>query len=158
TEAKERLIKADSADEVLNTIDHYDESEPSEEAAAHVDKSEDRPYIVAVTACPPGIAHTYMAADALKNKAKEMNVGIKVETNGSGGVKDRLSDADIENASGVSVAADAKVEMDRIHGMRLLEVPVPHGIKRPEELSQSTHDDQGEIYEGSRSKSAAASS
>lgn len=157
-EAKERLLKADSADEVLNTIDHYDESEPSEEAAAHVDKSEDRPYIVAVTACPTGIAHTYMAADALKNKAKEMNVGIKVETNGSGGVKDPLSEADIKNASGVIVAADTKVEMDRFHGKRLLEVPVSDGIKRPEELIQSTLDEQGEIYEGSGSKSTAASS
>src|SRR5699024_11268289 len=106
----------------------YDESMSLEKRVAHVDKSEDRQYIVAVTACPTGIAHTYMAADGLKNKAKEMNVGIKVETNGSGGVKDPLSEADIKNASGVIVAADTKVEMDRFHGKRLLEVPVSDGI------------------------------
>src|SRR5699024_3923192 len=129
-EAKERLLKAQNADEVLNTIDHYDESEPSEETAETVVNNEDKAYIIAVTACPTGIAHTYMAADALKNKAKEMNVDIKVETNGSGGVKNPLSEADIKNASGVIVAADTKVEMDRFNGKRLLEVPVSDGIKR----------------------------
>src|SRR5699024_8755526 len=126
--------------------------------AVHFDKSEDRPYIVAVTACPTGIAHTYMAADALKNKAKEMNVDIKVETNGSGGVKNPLSEADIKNASGVIVAADTKVEMDRFNGKRLLEVPVSDGIKRPEELIRSTLDEQGDVYEGSGGSSTQSSS
>ncbi len=157
-DAKERLLKADSADEVLNTIDHYDESEPSEDTAETVVSNEDRPYIVAVTACPTGIAHTYMAADALKNKAKEMNVDIKVETNGSGGVKEPLSEADIEKASGVIVAADTKVEMARFNGKRLLEVPVSDGIKRPEALIQSTLDGQGEVYEGSDRGSSQSSS
>ncbi|SDK79631.1 PTS fructose transporter subunit IIABC [Lacicoccus qingdaonensis] len=157
-DAKERLLKADSADEVLNTIDHYDESEPSEDTAETVVSNEDRPYIVAVTACPTGIAHTYMAADALKNKAKEMNVDIKVETNGSGGVKEPLSEADIEKASGVIVAADTKVEMARFNGKRLLEVPVSDGIKRPEALIQSTLDGQGEVYEGSDGGSSQSSS
>lgn len=156
-EAKARLLKAQNADEVLNTIDHYDESERSEETAGDVESNEDRAYIVAVTACPTGIAHTYMAADALKNKAKEMNVDIKVETNGSGGVKNPLGEVDIKNAAGVIVAADTKVEMDRFNGKRVLEVPVSDGIKRPEELIQSTLDEQGEVYEGTGKKSATGS-
>lgn len=128
-DAKERLLKAQSAEEVLNTIDHFDESEPAEDETETVEKNEENPYVIAVTACPTGIAHTYMAADALKNKAKEMNVDIKVETNGSGGVKDPLNEEDIKNALGVIVAADTKVEMDRFDGKRLLEVPVSTVLK-----------------------------
>lgn len=157
-DAKERLLKAQSAEEVLNTIDHFDESEPAEDETETVEKNEENPYVIAVTACPTGIAHTYMAADALKNKAKEMNVDIKVETNGSGGVKDPLNEEDIKNALGVIVAADTKVEMDRFDGKRLLEVPVSDGIKRPEELIQSTLNEQGGLYTSSGKSTESSSS
>ena len=73
-------------------------------------------YVLAVTACPTGIAHTYMAADALKAKAKEMGVNIKVETNGSTGIKNPLTDEDIKKARGIIVAADKQVEMNRFDG------------------------------------------
>lgn len=157
-DAKERLLKAQSAEEVLNTIDHFDESETAEDETETVEKNEENPYVIAVTACPTGIAHTYMAADALKNKAKEMNVDIKVETNGSGGVKDPLNKEDIKNALGVIVAADTKVEMDRFDGKRLLEVPVSDGIKRPEELIQSTLNEQGGLYTSSGKSTESSSS
>lgn len=157
-DAKERLLKAQSAEEVLHTIDHFDESEPAEDETETVEKNEENPYVIAVTACPTGIAHTYMAADALKNKAKEMNVDIKVETNGSGGVKDPLNEEDIKNALGVIVAADTKVEMDRFDGKRLLEVPVSDGIKRPEELIQSTLNEQGGLYTSSGKSTESSSS
>ncbi|OQY41103.1 MAG: PTS fructose transporter subunit IIA [Fusobacteriia bacterium 4572_74] len=90
--------------------------------------------ILAVTGCPTGIAHTYMAADALKKKAVEMGVNIKVETNGSTGIKNKLTSEEISNASGIIVAADKAVEMDRFDGKPVLIVPVKDGIKRPEEL------------------------
>ena len=94
----------------------------------------DRPYIVAVTACPTGIAHTYMAEDALKKKAKELGVEIKVETNGSEGIKNRLTEEDIARAAGVIVAADKKVEMDRFNGKHLVNRPVSDGIRKTEQL------------------------
>src|SRR5699024_5237946 len=79
-----------------------------------------RPFLVAVTACPTGIAHTFMAADSLKLKAKEMGVEIKVETNGSEGIKNKLTKEDIARASAVIVAADKKVEMNRFDGKQLI--------------------------------------
>jgi fructose PTS system EIIBC or EIIC component len=90
--------------------------------------------ILAVTGCPTGIAHTYMAADALKKKAIEMGIDIKVETNGSTGIKNKLTKEEITNASGIIIAADKAVEMDRFDGKPVLIVPVKDGIKRPEEL------------------------
>lgn len=90
--------------------------------------------IVAVTGCPTGIAHTYMAAEALEKQAKKMGVEIKVETRGSGGAKNVLTAAEIEAADGVIVAADTKVPMDRFNGKNLIEVPVSDGISKPEQL------------------------
>ena len=84
------------------------------------EKRKERPFIVAVTACPTGIAHTYMAEAALKETAEKMGVDIKVETNGSEGIKHKLTDADINRAAGVIVAADKKVAMDRFNGKKLL--------------------------------------
>ncbi|OJG88563.1 PTS system, Fru family, IIC component [Enterococcus silesiacus] len=94
----------------------------------------DRKFVVAVTACPTGIAHTYMAEDALKKKAKEMGIDIKVETNGSEGIKNRLTAEDIARADGVIVAADKKVEMNRFDGKELVNRPVSDGIRKTEEL------------------------
>ncbi|MDN2453293.1 fructose-specific PTS transporter subunit EIIC [Lactobacillus sp. UCMA15818] len=105
-----------------------------EKAAAKAPVSTDRPYIVAVTACPTGIAHTYMAEEALKKQAEAMGVDIKVETNGSEGVKHLLTADEISRATGVIVAADKKVEMARFDGKHLVNRPVVDGIKKSEEL------------------------
>lgn len=93
-----------------------------------------RPFIVAVTACPTGIAHTFMAADALKKKAAEMGVEIKVETNGSEGIKNKLTKEEIRRAKAVIIAADKKVEMNRFDGKPLINRPVSDGIRKTESL------------------------
>ncbi|MDN2453934.1 fructose-specific PTS transporter subunit EIIC [Lactobacillus sp. UCMA15818] len=97
---------------------------------------QDLPLIVAVTACPTGIAHTYMAESALLDAGKKMNVRMRVETNGSEGVKHRLSTDEIANAVGVIVAADKKVEVERFAGKKVLQTAVIDGIKKPDELIQ----------------------
>ncbi|AWI11923.1 PTS fructose transporter subunit IIC [Caldibacillus thermoamylovorans] len=129
----EGLKSAKTPDEVINIFQKREEESEEKEANVQADTSE-KPFIVAVTACPTGIAHTYMAEEALKKKAAEMNVDIRVETNGSEGVKNRLTDDEIRRAKGVIVAADKKVEMSRFNGKPLLERPVSEGINKPEEL------------------------
>lgn len=129
----EGLKSAKTPDEVVNIFRKREEESEEKEAIVQADTSE-KPFIVAVTACPTGIAHTYMAEEALKKKAAEMNVDIRVETNGSEGVKNRLTDDEIRRAKGVIVAADKKVEMARFNGKPLLERPVSEGINKPEEL------------------------
>ena len=102
--------------------------EEREKAAANKPADDSRPYIVAVTACPNGIAHTYMAEENLKKQADKMGVDIKVETNGSEGIKHRLTADEIKRAKGVIVAADKKVEMARFDGKNLVNKPVCVGI------------------------------
>lgn len=118
--------------------------EEAEKAAAN--SNSDRPYIVAVTACPNGIAHTYMAEENLKKKAKELGVDIKVETNGSEGIKHRLTADEISRAVGVVIAADKKVEMNRFDGKPLVNKPVKSGIQEPEKLIQQVLDGKTAIY------------
>lgn len=142
-EAREKLMSANSAEDVLAIIDNYDVEET--EDAVRTDKK----FIVAVTACPTGIAHTYMAADSLRAKAKEMGVEIKVETNGSGGAKNVLTDTDIKNAEAVIIAADTKVEMDRFAGKPVIEVPVADGIRKPKDLIEKAVKKDAPIYQSS---------
>lgn len=118
--------------------------EEAEKAAAN--SNSDRPYIVAVTACPNGIAHTYMAEENLKKKAKELGVDIKVETNGSEGIKHRLTADEISKAVGVVIAADKKVEMNRFDGKPLVNKPVKSGIQEPEKLIKQVLDGKAAIY------------
>ena len=118
--------------------------EEAEKAAAN--SNSNRPYIVAVTACPNGIAHTYMAEENLKKKAKELGVDIKVETNGSEGIKHRLTADEISKAVGVVIAADKKVEMNRFDGKPLVNKPVKSGIQEPERLIQQVLDGKAAIY------------
>lgn len=118
--------------------------EEAEKAAAN--SNSDRPYIVAVTACPNGIAHTYMAEENLKKKAKELGVDIKVETNGFEGIKHRLTADEISRAVGVVIAADKKVEMNRFDGKPLVNKPVKSGIQEPEKLIQQVLDGKAAIY------------
>ena len=107
-------------------------------------------FVVAVTACPVGIAHTYMAADSLDKKAETLGVGIKVETNGSVGVKNQLTAEDIKRASGVIVAADKTIDMDRFAGKPVIQVSVKDAIKNPEELIKKALKGDGPIYSSAK--------
>lgn len=117
---------------------------------------EEKPYIIAVTACPTGIAHTYMAEDALKKKAQEMGVNIKVETDGSEGIKNRLTAEDIEKADGIVVAVGKKVPMGRFAGKRVVERPVADGINKSEELINLALSGEAPVYQASKTEEDSA--
>jgi fructose PTS system EIIBC or EIIC component len=146
-----QLESASNEEEVLRLIEEKEGEgeEKTEKTAASAAK---RPKVVAVTACPTGIAHTYMAADALKAKAAEMNVDIKVETNGSSGVKNELTKRGIEEAVAVIVAADKQVEMERFNGKHVIQVPVAQAIRKPKELIDQALRQDAPIYQGSGAK------
>ncbi len=145
---QERLYAATSESDVIRAIEEKEAAEEKPEVVKPT--NEDAPFILAVTACPTGIAHTYMAADSLKQKAEEMGVDIKVETNGSTGVKNELTRADIDRATAIIVAADKAVEMDRFAGKRVIEVPVAQGIRKPEELINRALKQDAPVYEASK--------
>ncbi|MCT1901919.1 PTS fructose transporter subunit IIB [Oceanobacillus sojae] len=102
--------------------------------------------IIGVCACPAGIAHTYMAAESIENLAKQRGYGVKVETNGSAGVENRLEEADIEKADYVIIAADTKVEMERFRGKKVIEVAVSDAIRKGEEIFKKIDNNELEIY------------
>ncbi|HEL1784472.1 TPA: PTS sugar transporter subunit IIA [Streptococcus suis] len=129
----DRLRAATNPEEVIAVFDTAEAADKATEEVVAA-PSGDRPFIVAVTACTTGIAHTYMAEEALKKQAAEMGVDIKVETNGASGVGNKLTAEDIKNAAGVIIAADKAVEMPRFNGKPLVSRPVVAGIKQPEEL------------------------
>ena len=138
------LRKATSAEEVIAA---FDAEEASNKAAAEpVAPAADQDFIVAVTACTTGIAHTYMAEEALKKTAAELGVAIKVETNGASGVGNKLTAADIANAKGVIIAADKAVDMARFNGKPLVNRPVADGIKKSEELINLVLSGQANTY------------
>ncbi|PCF47639.1 PTS fructose transporter subunit IIABC [Staphylococcus delphini] len=140
---RQALLEANSPEEVLAIINKADDEatdEDTETTAEPAPVDNDEPYILAVTACTTGIAHTYMARDALKKQAEEMGINIKVETNGASGIKNRLTQEDIERATGVIVAADVHVETNRFNGKNVVQVPVADGIKRPESLINTALD------------------
>jgi PTS system fructose-specific IIC component len=141
---KEDLINAIDEQEKLALI-----SEEEEKNQIVSDK-----FILAVTACPTGIAHTYMAADSLKNKAKEMGIKIKVETNGSSGVGNELTSDEIEKATAIIVAADKKVDMERFEGKKVIIVPVAKGIRNAQELVTKASSGDAPIYHHSGSTSS----
>lgn len=145
---RDALMRATSVDAVLAIIDSHDVVEEEVQATPQGN----RPYIVAVTACPTGIAHTYMAADSLKAKAAELGVDIKVETNGSGGAKNVLTPSEIEKAVAVIVAADTKVEMERFAGKHVLEAAVADGIRKPEALIEKAIKQNVPVYKGTGAK------
>ena len=131
-----------------------EEEETTEEPAPQKNLAGDRPFIIAVTACPTGIAHTFMAADALKKKAAEMGVEIKVETNGSEGIKNKLTSEDIKRAQAVIVAADKKIEMNRFDGKPLLNRPVSDGIRKTEALITEAVSGNAPIFHGDSQSSS----
>ena len=119
---------------------------PKEEKKEEAKPSEEKPYIIAVTACPTGIAHTFMAAEKIKETAKEMGLDVKVETNGQIGVENKLTKEDIERAAGIIVAADKKVEVARFNGRPTIMTKVADGINKPKELIQTILDGKAPIY------------
>ncbi|CYV21131.1 phosphotransferase system%2C fructose-specific IIC component [Streptococcus suis] len=141
----DRLRAATNPEEVIAVFDTAEAADKATEEVVAA-PSGDRPFIVAVTACTTGIAHTYMAEEALKKQAAEMGVDIKVETNGASGVGNKLTAEDIENAAGVIIAADKAVEMPRFNGKPLVSRPVAAGIKQAEELINIILDGKASTY------------
>ncbi|MGN0599497.1 MAG: fructose-specific PTS transporter subunit EIIC [Oscillospiraceae bacterium] len=141
---REKLLNAKDKDEFLKVIDDMENEkfpdEPNEEKAA------DGYRVLAVTACPTGIAHTYMAAEALEKAGKKLGISIKVETNGSGGAKNILTNEDIANCDGIIVAADKSVEMARFDGKKVIRTKVSDGIKIPEELINRIESGDAPVY------------
>ena len=153
TDLRCELINASDADEFIAAIDRaeqerYPEEDSKDDVAAgeESEKKSDKYRILAVTACPTGIAHTYMAAEALEKKAREMGITLKAETNGSSGAKNVLTPEEIEAADGIIVAADKNVEMVRFDGKKVCKTNVSAGINRPEELINIILEGKAPVY------------
>ena len=152
----DKLRQVTSPDQVIELFDQA--SEKAEEPAVVEPANEGGDFLVAVTACTTGIAHTYMAQEALQKVAAEMGVGIKVETNGASGVGNKLTAEDIKNAKAVIIAADKAVEMNRFDGKPLINRPVADGIRKTEELINLALSGNAEIYKAANGGGAAESS
>ena len=162
---KAALENAATADEVLDIINKTEAekflSEEKKETPAETGNtqvSEDTPYIIAATACPTGIAHTYMAAEALKKAANEMGVKIKVETNGADGRKDVLTEDDIKKAKGVILAINRNIEVNRFDGKPLIQVEAKEGINNAKALIQQVLDGKAPTFHASGSSEASSGS
>lgn len=157
SEFKSNLLQAKTKEEYLKFIDEKEKAkfpEEVEETKTEESKKDDGYRVLAVTACPTGIAHTFMAAESLENKAKEMGIQLKAETNGSGGAKNVLTKAEIDQCDGIIVAADKNVEMARFDGKQVLQTKVADGINKAEELIQTVLDGKAPIYHHSGSEAA----
>lgn len=150
-ELRKKLLQAKNSEEFLNIINEAEDAkygaEVMEKAPAANKAAERKFKIVAVTACPTGIAHTYMAAESMEQKAAEMGVEIKVETNGSGGAKNVLTPQEIQEADAVIIAADKNVEMVRFDGKPVLVTNVSKGINEPEKLIEKVMNGNVPKYE-----------
>ena len=152
-----KLLAAKDADEFLAAIDAAETEKYPDEPRA--EKPAESGYkVLAVTACPTGIAHTYMAAEALEKAGKRLGISIKVETNGSGGAKNILTAEEIEKCDGIIVAADKTVEMARFNGKKVIATRVSDGIKIPDELLQRIEKGDAPVYHHEGGSSSASSS
>ncbi len=142
----QKLLEADSAKNFLALIDAQERLKFPEEAPAEEKQPENSLRVLAITACPTGIAHTYMAAEALEKKGRELGIGVKAETQGSGGAKNVLTREEIAACDGIIIAADKNVELGRFDGKPLLRVPVSDGINKPQELIERIINGQAPIY------------
>ena len=156
---RDDLLKAKDADEFLKVIDDMEKEKYPDEPAAE-ERSENGYKVLAVTACPTGIAHTYMAAEALEKAGKKLGISIKVETNGSGGAKNILTQEEIDACDGIIVAADKTVSMARFNGKKVIKTKVSDGIKIPEELINRIEAGDAPVYhhEGEADSSSSGSS
>lgn len=146
-EFRNSLINAKDKNEFLKLIDDKENEKFPEEDKKETNADSGAKYrVLAVTACPTGIAHTYMAAESLNNKAEEMGVTIKVETNGSGGAKNVLTKEEIESCDAIIVAADKKIDMARFEGKKVIQTKVADGIHKSEELINRAINGDAPIY------------
>lgn len=154
----DQLKQAKTPDEVHALFDdaalEEDVQQEAEETTAHVENSQKKPFIVAITACPTGIAHTYMAEDALKKKAAELNVDIRVETQGSEGAKNALTADEIERAESIIIAASKQVDLSRFTGKHVLQRPVTDGIHKAEELITKAMNQEAPVYHADQVKTS----
>lgn len=157
----DKLRQASTPDQVIAAFDAEEQEAAAEEAkkaeAVKEAASSDKPLIVAVTACTTGIAHTYMAEEALIKKGEEMGVTVRVETNGASGVGNRLTAEEIAKAEGVIIAADKAVETARFNGKKLISKPVAAGIRQTEELIQTILDGKADVFHAENAAEASAS-
>ena len=157
----DKLRQANTPDQVIAAFDAEEQEAAAEEAkkaeAVKEAASSDKPLIVAVTACTTGIAHTYMAEEALIKKGEEMGVTVRVETNGASGVGNRLTAEEIAKAEGVIIAADKAVETARFDGKKLISKPVAAGIRQTEELIQTILDGKADVFHAENAAQASAS-
>ena len=157
----DKLRQASTPDQVIAAFDAEEQVAAAEEAkkaeAVKETASSDKPLIVAVTACTSGIAHTYMAEEALIKKGEEMGVTVRVETNGASGVGNRLTAEEIAKAEGVIIAADKAVETARFDGKKLISKPVAAGIRQTEELIQTILDGKADVFHSENAAQASAS-
>ena len=157
----DKLRQASTPDQVIAVFDAEEQEAAVEEAkkaeAVKEAASSDKPLIVAVTACTTGIAHTYMAEEALIKKGEEMGVTVHVETNGASGVGNRLTAEEIAKAEGVIIAADKAVETARFDGKKLISKPVAAGIRQTEELIQTILDGKADVFHAENAAQASAS-
>lgn len=152
-----KLLNAKDKDEFLNIIDDMEKEKYPDEPKAEV-KAAEGYKVLAVTACPTGIAHTYMAAEALEKAGKRLGISIKVETNGSGGAKNILTDEEIANCDGIIVAADKSVAMGRFDGKKVIRTKVSDGIKIPDELINRIESGDAPVYHHEGGKDSSSSS
>ena len=162
-ELRDQLLEAETPEVFIKAIDRKEEERYPDELRQAAQKEpetdgEEGYRILAVTACPTGIAHTYMAAEALEKKAREMGLRLKAETNGSGGAKNVLTPEEIEAADGIIIAADKNVEMVRFDGKPVYKTNVSAGINRPEELIRQILDGSAPVYHYSGEKTTEAGS
>ena len=157
----DKLRQANTPDQVIAVFDAEEQEAAADEAkkaeAVKEAASSDKPLIVAVTACTTGIAHTYMAEEALIKKGEEMGVTVRVETNGASGVGNRLTAEEIAKAEGVIIAADKAVETARFDGKKLISKPVAAGIRQTEELIQTILDGKADVFHAENATQASAS-
>lgn len=149
---RNELLSAKTADEFISVIDRKEAEKYPENPVPAAKKEGYR--ILAVTACPTGIAHTYMAAEALEKAGEEMGIPLKAETNGSGGAKNVLTKEEIAAADGIIIAADKSVEMGRFDGKKLISVKVSDGIKKPKDLIERVMSDSAPVYHHTGAKSS----
>lgn len=143
-----KLRSAKTVEEFKNVIDAAEKEADNKEEDTAVEPSKSDAFVLAVTGCPTGIAHTYMAAEALEKRAKELGYQVKVETRGSGGAKNVLTPDEIERADGIIVAADTKVPMERFHGKRVVITKVADGINKADQLIEQALSQSAPVYEG----------
>ena len=151
-----KLKAAKTADEFMKIIDEQETAQFPEEAAAPAAPKKEGYRVLAVTACPTGIAHTYMAAESLAKAGEKMGITIKVETNGSGGAKNVLTAEEIANCDGIIIAADKNVETARFNGKPVYSTKVADGIHKPEELINKIVNGEAPVFHSDKKVEASA--